>query len=304
MTRAGRYGWISGLSRLAVYLPVLLGGLAGAGTATSADALFSDMAEATGLDFVHFNGMTGEYYLPENLGGGAALFDYDNDGDLDAYLTQGHMLHPDKTLADARFSPPVGKPLTDRLYRSDLVVRPDGSRTMRFVDVTESSGIHSAGYGMGVTAGDFNNDGRVDVYVNNLGKNALWRNDGDGTFTEVTDEAGVGESRLSVSSAFLDYDRDGHLDLFVVNYVNFTPEKNRICHAPNGSRDYCSPLMYDSVPDRLYHNRGDGTFEDVTEKSGVSREFGTGLGVVVADFNRDGWPDVTWPTTASPISCG
>ena len=260
-------------------------------SATSEDDYFSDKAEAAGLDFVQFNGMTGKYYLAENLGGGAALFDYDNDGDLDVFLVQGVMLGPE-TLADALFPPPAGKPLTDRLYRNDLVVKPDGSRAMRFVDVTESSGIHSAGYGMGVTTGDFNNDGWVDIYVNNFGKNALWRNNGDGTFTEVTDEAGVGESRFSVSSAFVDYDRDGHLDLFVVNYVNFTPENNRICYAPNGSRDYCSPLIYEPVPDRLYHNRGDGTFEDVTEKSGVSREFGTGLGVVVADFNGDSWPDV------------
>ena len=160
------------------------------------------------------------------------------------------------------------------------------------MDVTEASGIRSAGYGMGVTVGDYDSDGWTDVYVNNFGRNELWRNNGDGTFSDVTDKAGVGEERLSVSSAFVDYDRDGHLDLFVSNYIHFDPKANRICNAPDGSRDYCSPLTYDPAPDRLYHNRGDGTFEDVTTRSGIAREFGTGLGVVVADFNGDGWPDI------------
>jgi hypothetical protein len=253
--------------------------------------LFSEEAEARGIDFVQFNGMSGEYYMIENLGGGGALFDYDNDGDLDVYLVQGTMLGP-KTLADALFPPQPGKPLTDRLYRNDLVMNADGTRTMRFVDVTEASGIRSAGYGMGVTVGDYDNDGWVDIYVNNYGKNELWRNNGNGTFSDVTDKAGVGEERLSVSSAFVDYDRDGYLDLFVSNYVDFTPENNRVCNAPDGSRDYCSPLIYHPVPDRLYHNRGDGTFEDVTDASGIARELGTGMGVVAVDFNGDGWPDI------------
>jgi hypothetical protein len=263
---------------------------ASAGGAATGE-LFSEQAEALGIDFVHFNGMSGEYYMVEDLGGGGALFDYDNDGDLDVYLVQGTMLGP-KTLADALFPPQPGKPLRDRLYRNDLFAGPDGTRTLRFVDVTEASGIRSAGYGMGVTVGDYDNDGWVDIYVNNYGKNELWRNNGDGSFSDVTDKAGVGEERLSVSSAFVDYDRDGYLDLFVTNYVHFTPEGNRICSAPDGSRDYCSPLIYVPAPDRLYRNRGDGTFEDVTAKSGIAREFGNGLGVVVADFNGDGWPDI------------
>ncbi len=252
---------------------------------------FVDMAEATGLDFIHFNGMSGEYYMIENLGGGGAFLDYDNDGDLDVYLVQGNMLGP-KPLADALFPPQPGKPLADRLYRNDLVKRADGTLSIRFVDVTEASGIRSAGYGMGVTTGDYDNDGWTDLYVNNFGRNELWRNNGDGTFSDVTDKAGVGDEHLSVSSAFLDYDRDGNLDLFVTNYVYFSSTDNRICNAPDGSRDYCSPLTYEPAPDRLYHNRGDGTFEDVTASSGVAREFGNGLGVVVADFNGDRWPDI------------
>lgn len=267
------------------------GSSGGIGGRERAQQLFSESAEATGLDFVHFNGMSGEYYMIENLGGGGALFDYDNDGDLDVFLVQGAMLGP-KTLADALFPPQPGEPLMDRLYRNDLVVHEDGTRTIRFVDVTAKSGLRSFGYGMGVTAGDIDNDGWVDLYINNFGPNELWRNNGDGTFSNITKEAGVGEERLSVSSAFVDYDRDGWLDLYVSNYVNFTPEKNRICHAPNGSRDYCSPLIYDPEPDRLYHNRGDGTYEDVTAKAGITREFGAALGVVVADFNGDGWPDI------------
>lgn len=271
--------------------PPTSGGSGGVGARERAQELFSESAEATGLDFVHFNGMSGEYYMIENLGGGGALFDYDNDGDLDVFLVQGAMLGP-KTLADALFPPRPGEPLMDRLYRNDLVVHGDGTRTVRFVDVTAKSGLRSFGYGMGVTAGDIDNDGWVDLYINNFGANELWRNNGDGTFSDITKEAGVGEERLSVSSAFVDYDRDGWLDLYVSNYVNFTPEKNRICHAPNGSRDYCSPLIYDPEPDRLYHNRGDGTYDDVTAKAGITREFGAALGVVVADFNRDGWPDI------------
>ncbi len=259
--------------------------------AAVADGYFSDQAEASGVDFVQFNGMSGEFYMIENLGGGGALFDYDNDGDLDIYLVQGAMLGP-KALSEALFPPQPGKPLTDRLYRNDLSVARDGTPMPRFVDVTEASGIRSAGYGMGVTVGDYDNDGWVDVYVNNYGRNQLWRNNGNGTFSEVTDQAGVGEERLSVSSAFVDYDRDGDLDLFVSNYVYFDPEENRECSAPDGSRDYCSPRAYEPAPDRLYHNRGDGTFEDVTAKSGIARAFGTGLGVVVADFNGDAWPDI------------
>ncbi len=253
---------------------------------------FTDMAEAGGLDFVHFNGMSGEFYLVENLGGGAALFDYDNDGDLDVFITQGRMLGKGKTTADALFPPRDGESFIDRLYRNDTVKEADGKRVIRFVDVTAASGLQSAGYGMGVAAGDFDNDGWVDLYVTNLGPNQLWRNNGNGAFTDITRQAGVEEGRFSVSAAFLDYDRDGWLDLFVSNYVAFSTENNRPCYAPSSARDYCSPKVYDPLTDRLYRNRGDGAFEDVSQRTRIATETGTALGVVVADFNTDGWPDV------------
>jgi len=256
------------------------------------DPWFTDGAKPAGLDFMHFNGMSGEFYLVENLGGGAALFDYDNDGDLDVYLVQGRMLGEGKTLADALFPPRQGDTLTDRLYRNDSVITGDGARILRFTDVTEASGIRAGGYGMGVAAGDMDNDGWTDLYVTNLEANQLWHNNGDGTFSDITGKAGAQEERLSVSAAFLDFDKDGWLDLFIANYVAFSTENNRPCHAPSSARDYCSPKVYQPLPDRLLRNRGDGAFEDVSVRARIAAEAGTALGVVVADFNGDGWPDV------------
>lgn len=256
------------------------------------EAVFIDASAAAGLDFVHFNGMSDQFYLVENLGGGAALFDYDNDGDLDLYLTQGRMLGEGKTLADAAFPPKAGAPLTGRLYRNDLAVGPDGRPEVRFTDVTEASGLKADGYGMGVTTGDFDNDGHIDLLLTNLGSTRLWRNQGDGTFRDVTEQAGLGGGRLSVSAAFLDYDRDGWLDLYVAEYVDFTTANNKPCYAPSSARDYCSPKVYEPLPDRLYHNQGDGTFRDVSAPSHIGQAKGTGLGVVTGDFNGDGWQDI------------
>ncbi len=254
--------------------------------------IFSDMAGPSGLDFVYFNGMSGEFYLPEIMGGGVAMFDYDNDGDLDVYLTQGHMLGEGKTLKDAFFPPRPDDLLVDRLYRNDLVVRPDGSRKLRFVDVTKAAGLTASGYGMGVAAGDFDGDGWVDLFVTNLNGGQLWRNSGDGTFVDVTLKLGLVATGWAVSAAFLDYDRDHHLDLYVGNYVAFSLVKDKPCFAPTGGREYCAPQVFAYLPDRLFHNRGNGTYEDVSHKSGIARDFGPALGVITADFNRDGWSDI------------
>ena len=258
----------------------------------AAQEWFTDCAQAVGLDFVHFNGMSGGYYFQEMMGSGVALFDYDNDGDLDVYLIQGQMLGRGKTLADALLPPRMPLPLTDRLYRNDLEVHPDGSRTLRFTDVTKGSGLDVTSYGMGVATGDIDNDGWIDVYRTRLGTNQLFHNNGDGTFTDISARAGVSHPGWGVSASFLDFDRDGWLDLYVGNYIDLGIEE-RVCRSGSAStRDYCGPELYRPVPGRLYRNRGDGTFADVSDKAGVAKEYGPALGVVAADFNADRWADV------------
>jgi hypothetical protein len=246
---------------------------------------FVDATGSVGLDFQHINGMSGEFYFSEMVGGGVALFDYDNDGDLDVYLVQGHLLGPDMESGDASFEAGLQGPLTDRLYRNDL----DGG-SLRFTDVTRASGLDARGYGMGVATGDIDNDGWVDLYVSNFGPNQLWRNNGDGTFSDHTVVSGTNDARWSVSSAFLDYDRDGWLDLFVGNYVNYSVANNVECF--NNVRTYCGPDGFVPVPDRLFRNRGDGTFEDATAVSQVGTEYGPALGVATADLDGNGWIDI------------
>ncbi len=266
----------------------------------SAQEIFTDEARSSGLAFVYFNGMSGEFYFVENLGGGVALLDYDRDGDLDIYLTQGHMLGEGKTLRDALFAPPPGQALSDRLFRNDLVVDQDGRRRLHFTDVTEKAGIDAPGYGMGVTAGDYDNDGWPDLYVTNFGDNQLWHNNGDGSFTETGAKAGVDRAGWGLSAAFLDYDRDGLLDLYVVNYVHFDLHKNKKCYALSGARDYCGPQFFEPARDRLYRNLGGGRFEDVSERAGIAKARAPGLGVIAADFNNDGWVDLYVANDAKP----
>ena len=168
-----------------------------------------------GLDFVHFNGMSGALYYAEHMGPGVALFDYDNDGDLDVFIPQGQMLGTGKKLEQALFPPKGPLPLKGRLFRNDLQVNADGTRTLRFTDVTDASGLNANGYGMGVATGDYDNDGCVDLYVTALGRNQLFRNNCNGTFTDVSKESRTDDTGWSTSAAFVDYDRDGWLDLFV-----------------------------------------------------------------------------------------
>jgi hypothetical protein len=246
---------------------------------------FTERAHEVGLDFVHFNGMSGEFYYPEIMPPGVALFDYDNDGDLDVFVVQGQMLGK-KPLSAAKPPPPPGT-LTSRLFRNDL----KGGK-LHFTDVTEQSGIVTHGYPMGVATGDFNNDGCVDLFVTGLGAGQLFKNNCNGTFTDVTTQSRVDEHAWSVSATFFDYDRDGYLDLFVGNYVDYNIAANRQCFSLSGSLDYCPPHMYRASPSHLYHNNRDGTFTDVTAKAGMSREFGPALGAVAVDLNGDGWPDL------------
>jgi hypothetical protein len=238
---------------------------------------FTDRAEDAGLRFTHVNGMSGKFHYAEIIGSGAAMFDLDNDGDLDVFLVQYR-----------------GQ---SRLFRNDLA-----NGKLSFTDVTEKSGIVSRGSGMGVAAGDFDNDGCIDLFLTYLGPNQLWRNNCDGTFTDVSTQSGLvspklagnqaSEGRWSVSAAWVDYDRDGWLDLFVGNYLRWSEAISVPCHAASGRPDYCSPNMYQPLPSRLYHNNHDGTFSDVTAAAGAASEFGPALGVSAADFNNDGWPDI------------
>jgi hypothetical protein len=255
-------------------------------------AIFEEVAEAAGLKFRHYNGMTGKLLLPEIMGSGAALFDFDNDGDLDVFLVQGSVLEPGDRPSSTLFPwrDPVGP--RGQLFRNDLTVSKDGGSTIRFSDVTEQSGIAARGYGMGVIVGDVNNDGWSDLYLCNLGANQLYLNNGNGTFTDVTRKAGVDDLRWSTSAAFVDYNRDGWLDLMVVNYAEFTVAGSPTCYADTTARDYCGPRSFRPAGNRLLRNKGDGTFEDVTEAAGVAKEFGHGLGVISADFDDDGWMDI------------
>ncbi len=251
--------------------------------------IFADGAGAAGLDFAHANGMSGEYYLAEMMGGGAALFDADGDGDLDLYLVQGHMLGPG---TDAAARP------TDRLYRNDLRIGPAGAPELRFTDVTASSGTLSDGYGMGVAAGDVDNDGRIDLYVTNFGANRLLRNRGGGVFEDITEASGTGDRRWSVAATFFDFDRDGWLDLYVGNYVQFSLGAHAPCPMPSGIMSYCGPGAYPPERDSLFRNRGAGadgavTFEDVSASAGIRTEHGAAtLGALAADFDGDGWLDL------------
>jgi enediyne biosynthesis protein E4 len=262
------------------------------------EPLFVEAAASSGLNFVHENGAAGKYYMPEVMGSGAALFDYDNDGDLDVYLVQWGRLDDIGTTSTGS----TGAGSTSRLFRNDLVVGADGKRTLRFTDVTTQAGVGRERYGMGTAVADYDNDGDLDLFVTAYGPDTLCRNNGDGTFTDVTSDAGMKKAGWiwSSSAAFFDYDRDGDLDLFVANYLDFTPAANKLCYDSVGARDYCSPRAYRPVPDRLFRNEGNGTFADVSDASGITKADGAGLGVSTGDYDGDGWLDLYVANDATP----
>ena len=242
---------------------------------------FADRAEASGLRFSHANGMTGAFLEAEIYAPGVALFDFDNDGDLDVYVVQG-------ALPGAAAESAAG----DRLFRNDLAAAGDGSRTVRFTDVTAASRIDERSYGMAVAAADVDNDGWTDLLSTRLDRVVLLRNNHDGTFTNATAKAGLDGARgWGTAAAFVDIDRDGSLDLFVGNYLRYDIRADLKCSTPAGAPDYCDPTEYQPATPRLFRNRGDGTFADVT-RSLTGEQHGATLGVSTADFNGDGWLDI------------
>ena len=235
---------------------------------------FEDVAEDWGVDFTYQNGAEGDFHIREVTGGAPALFDYDNDGDLDLYVVQGQ-----GTSGNALYENVEGK----------------------FIDRSNGSGADNKGYGIGVSTGDYDNDGDVDLYVTNLGVNALLRNNGDGTFADVTEEAGVEDEGFSACSAFGDLDNDGDVDLVVTRYLDVDLINDRECLDVMSRRTYCNPTIYKAeLHDTLFFNNGDGTFTDVTRGSGLSEVKGTGLGVFIADITGDNLPDIFIANDAMP----
>ncbi len=240
---------------------------------------FTDIAPRSAISYLTNNSYTGRKFFQQPMCGGIGILDYDNDGRMDIFFSNGAQL-------------PELKKTNPSFYNCLLRNKGDGT----FEDVTAKAGIagEHLDYSYGVAVGDYDNDGFPDIFIANTGKNTLYHNNGNGTFTDVTDQSGLGAKppkTLSVQAAWFDYDNDGLLDLVLSNYTLWTPEEDRRCSV-RGVEAYCHPQTYPPVPDRLYHNLGGGKFEDVTEKSGFGKSLGKGMGIGIADFNGDGWMDV------------
>ena len=277
--------WMLVASGLAGVLAIAHG-RAGANAALAApDApavTFRDVTTAAGIRFTHNTGAFGKKYLPETLGPGVAFIDYDNDGWPDIFLVNGTDWPGHAT-----------KHSTPKLYPNNR----DGT----FTDVTRKSGLDVEMYGMGVAVGDYDNDGYDDLFVTAYGQNRLFHNNGNGTFTDVTQKAGLaGPKEFSTSAAWVDYDEDGRLDLVVANYVQWSPETDLYCTLDGKSKSYCTPESYKGTSVRLWHNRGDGTFEDATQKAGLGDPTSKTLGIAVLDYDNDGWPDLAFSNDTQP----
>ena len=243
-----------------------------AATQPAGDIVFTDVTSQAGIHFTHNAGRAGKKYLPETLGAGCAFFDADGDG------------WPDILLINSKDWSPRGRRSLPALYRNN--------HNGTFTDITAGSGLDIEMYGMGVAIGDFDNDGRDDVYITALDGDHLFHNEGNGKFRDVTKSAGIQNANFGTSAAWLDYDRDGKLDLFVANYVQWTPKQDLWCSLDGSTKSYCTPESYKGTRSRLFHNLGNGRFEDVAEKAGVGDPTSKSLGITVLDYNGDGWPDI------------
>jgi hypothetical protein len=245
-------------------------------SAAAPKVTFRNVAQTAGLPFVYRNSPTADKYFVESAPGGLAVFDYNNDGRPDIFFTNGA-----PTPGLVKNAPSY----SNRLYRND------GS--LHFTDVTTAAGVEGVGYAMGAAAGDYDSDGHVDLFVAGVRQNQLLHNRGDGRFEDVTAASGITSGEWAVAAAWFDYDKDGKLDLFVVNYVKWAPETNRYCgDQARGVRIYCHPRFFEGLPDRLYHNLGNGKFEDVSSRAGILSHAGKGMSAAVADFDHDGEMDV------------
>jgi hypothetical protein len=255
----------------------------GAAPANTSSVTFKDITQQAGIRFVHDNGAFGKKFLPETLGPGVAFIDYDNDGWPDIFLVNG-----------TEWLGRASKHSTPKLYHNNH----DGT----FTDVTHKAGLDAVEmFGMGVAVGDFDNDGYDDLFVTAYGQSHLFHNNGNGTFTDVTQKAGLsGVQEFSTGAAWVDYDKDGRLDLVVANYVQWTPETDLYCTLDGKSKSYCTPESYKGTAVRLWHNRGDGTFEDVTKKAGLGDPTSKTLGVAVLDYDGDSWPDLLLSNDTQP----
>ena len=242
---------------------------------------FTEVTRAAGLGFTHNSGARGRKYLPETMGSGLVFFDYDGDGFADLFFINS----ADWPESRRGLSYPA-------LYRN----LGDG----RFEETTKKAGLLIESYGIGATAADYDNDGDQDLFLNNLGDDRLYRNRGDGSFEDVTAAAGVGDPGFGSSATWLDYDRDGHLDLFICNYVQWTRETDIYCTLDGVSKSYCTPESYRGATNRLFRNRGNGTFEDASGKAGVLDPTGKSLGVVALDYDDDGFMDLAVANDTQP----
>ena len=243
---------------------------------------FRDITQRAGIHFLHNNGAFGKKYLPETMGPGVAFIDYDNDGWPDIFLVNG---------TDWPGQP--AKHSTPKLYHNNH----DGT----FTEVTHKAGLDTEIFGMGVAVGDYDNDGYDDLFITAMGQSRLLHNNGNGTFSDVTQKARLlGPKEFSTSAAWVDYDKDGKLDLVVANYVEWSLDGDLYCTLDGKSKSYCTPESYKGTAVRLWHNRGDGTFEDVTKKAGLGDKTSKTLGIALLDYDNDGWPDLLFSNDTQP----